>query len=286
LVSRSYLINPRNQMNSARTSKSNDLRPAGSDERRDQELTLDGLRQKTVALTEENRKLKLLAEYRSAFLARLAHELRTPLTSILGFAEIMLSQEELTEAQRNFCERIQNSALQLQMNFNQLADLSRLEGGQSEVQPEEFSLEDVLRESCASVARQAQKQKTGLQSEPKPGLTPIISDRGKLRQALYSFLSYAINRSPEGALVRIAAEKAEQGFLITIEDEGEPLDESAEVGEWDPTDRRFGDSELGLAIARHNIDLISANLSWQTRPPRGLRILIQLPAVVPLKGSS
>jgi two-component system sensor histidine kinase BarA len=273
-------------MNSVRTSKSNDLPPAGSDERKDQELTVDGLRQKNVALAEENRKLKLLAEYRSAFLARLAHELRTPLTSILGFAEIMLSREELTEAQRNFCQRIQNSAQQLQMNFNQLADLSRLEGGQSEVQREEFTLQDVLRESCASVAQQAQKQKVGLRSDAAPGLPPIISDRGKLRQVLYNFLAYAINRSPEGAFVRIAAEKAELGFLMTIEDEGEPLAESAEVGEWDATDRRFGDSELGLAIARHNIDLISATLSWQGRPPRGLRILIQLPAVVPQKKSS
>ena len=273
-------------MNSARTSKSNGPPAVGSDERKGQELPVEDLRQKNVALTEENRKLKLLAEYRSAFLARLAHELRTPLTSILGFSEIMLSQEELTEAQRNFCERIQNSAQQLQMNFNQLADLSRLEGGQSEVQREEFSLEDALRESCASVARQAQKQKVGLQSEAGPGLPLIISDRGKLRQVLYNFLAYAINRSPEGAFVRVAAENAERGFLITIEDEGEPLAESAQVGEWDATDRRFGDSELGLTIARHNIDLISATLSWQARPPRGLRILIHLPAVVPRKESS
>jgi signal transduction histidine kinase len=272
-------------MNSVRTSKSNDLPPAGSDERKDQ-LTVDDLRQKNVALAEENRKLKLLAEYRSAFLARLAHELRTPLTSILGFAEIMLSREELTEAQRNFCERIQNSAQQLQMNFNQLADLSRLEGGQSELQREEFTLEEVLRESCASVARQAQKQKVGLRSDAAPGLPPIISDRSKLRQVLYNFLAYAINRSPEGAFVGVTADKADEGFLMTIEDEGEPLAESAEVGEYDATDRRFGDSELGLAIARRNIDLISATLSWQVRPPRGLRILIQLPAVVPQKESS
>jgi len=162
-------------MNSARTSKSNELPRAERDERKDQELTVDELRLMHAALTEENRKLKLLAEYRSAFLARLAHELRTPLTSILGFAEIMLSQEELTEAQRNFCERIQNSAQQLQMNFNQLADLSRLEGGQSELQREEFSLDDMLRESCAAVARQAQKQKVGLQSEAGPDLPLIIS---------------------------------------------------------------------------------------------------------------
>jgi len=78
-------------------------------------------------LKEENRKLLDLAEWRSASMAHLAHELRTPLTSILGFSEILLSQEQLTEAQRNFCERIQNSAQQLQRTLNHMADLSRME---------------------------------------------------------------------------------------------------------------------------------------------------------------
>jgi len=78
-------------------------------------------------LKEENRKLRDLAEWRSATMAHLGHELRTPLTSILGFSEILLSQEQLTDAQRNFCERIQNSAQQLQRTLNQMADLSRID---------------------------------------------------------------------------------------------------------------------------------------------------------------
>ena len=78
-------------------------------------------------LKEENRRLLDLAEWRSASMAHLAHELRTPLTSILGFSEILLSQEQLTDAQRNFCERIQNSAQQLQRTLNHMADLSRMD---------------------------------------------------------------------------------------------------------------------------------------------------------------
>jgi signal transduction histidine kinase len=76
-------------------------------------------------LKEQNRKLLDLTEWRSASMAHFAHELRTPLTSILGFSEILLSQEKLTESQRNFCERIQNSAQQLQRTLEELAELSR-----------------------------------------------------------------------------------------------------------------------------------------------------------------
>ena len=267
-------------------SKPNDLRSRRSRDGKQSQPAADDYRRKSQELAEENRKLKLVAEYRSAFLARLAHELRTPLTSILGFSEIMLSQEALTDAQRNFCERIQNSANQLQANFNQLADLSRLEIGQSKLQPEEFALEDILRESCASVARPAEKRQVGLRYKADPSLPLITSDRGKLRQVLYNFLVYAINRSSEGSAVEIAADKSERGFLITIEDQGEILAPGAQVGEWDPTDRRAGNSELGLAIAKHNMDLMDANLSWRHREPTGLRIFIELPLVVREKKSA
>ena len=95
----------------------------------------EALDERIAALESENLKLRNLAEHHSASIAHLTHELRTPLTSILGFAEIMLSQEKLTDAQRNFCERIQNSAQQLQRSLNQLSELSRAIGSPDSNQP-------------------------------------------------------------------------------------------------------------------------------------------------------
>jgi signal transduction histidine kinase len=98
------------------------------DDRGDQLIdTSDSLEKVNADLKDQNRKLRELAEHRSASIAHLAHELRTPLTSIIGFSEILLTQEELTDAQRNFCERIQNSAHQLQNSLVQLGELARLE---------------------------------------------------------------------------------------------------------------------------------------------------------------
>ena len=85
------------------------------------------LEEEIAQLKAQNRTLLDLTEWRSASMAHLAHELRTPLTSILGFSEILLSQEQLSDAQRNFCERIQNSAQQLQRTLNDLAELARTE---------------------------------------------------------------------------------------------------------------------------------------------------------------
>jgi len=50
----------------------------------------------------------------------MSHELRTPLTSILGFSEIWLDQEKLTETQQRFCQKNSGFGLQLQARLNQL----------------------------------------------------------------------------------------------------------------------------------------------------------------------
>src|SRR5262245_44513381 len=116
------------------------------------EALVDELRDRTSELELANRELRRVSHYRSLFLARMSHELRTPLTSILGFSEILLEQEQLTEAQRRFCQKIQDSGFQLQARLNQLVDLSRIEAGQTELFLQEFSLRETLRDSCAAVA--------------------------------------------------------------------------------------------------------------------------------------
>ncbi|HEU5237341.1 MAG TPA: histidine kinase dimerization/phospho-acceptor domain-containing protein [Pyrinomonadaceae bacterium] len=98
--------------------------PKLEDDSRNSSIELEKI---NADLTEQNRHLRELAERRAASLAHLAHELRTPLTSILGFSEILLGQEKLTDAQRNFCQRIQNSAHQLQNSLTKLSELSRVE---------------------------------------------------------------------------------------------------------------------------------------------------------------
>src|SRR6187402_2509404 len=153
---------------------------AGESPSQQVELLIDELTKRTAELEEANRELRRVSHYRSLFLARMSHELRTPLTSILGFSEILLDQEELTDTQRRFCQKVQDSGFQLQASLNQLVDLSRLEAGQTEVFYQEFSLRETLRESCAAVARMAQKQQVKIDYEVAPEITTIVTDQGKL----------------------------------------------------------------------------------------------------------
>jgi cell cycle sensor histidine kinase DivJ len=242
---------------------------------------IEELKQRTADLEEANRELRRVSHYRSLFLARMSHELRTPLTAILGFSEILLEQEELSEAQRRFCQKIQDSGQQLQTSLNQLVDVSRIEAGQTELFVQEFSLRDALRDSCAAVGRLAQKQQVKVDYDLAPDLTTTVSDQGRLRQILYSFLAWGISRSHPGQNVSVWAMSVEPALLhIRIDDEGDQIEDLTRV--LDPGKKSTGDltnvEELGIIICRRLLDMMSGTVSLENRETGGVRVLIELPA--------
>ena len=249
------------------------------------ELLIAELRKRTAELEEANRELRRVSHYRSLFLARMSHELRTPLTSILGFTEILLDQEELTDTQRRFCQKVQDSGFQLQASLNQLVDLSRIEAGQTEVFLQEFSLREVLRESCAAAARMAQKQQVKIDYEVGPEITTIVTDQGKLRQTLFNFIAWAVSRSPAGESVKVTVDIDDDGLLsIKVIDNGEATADTANI--FDPdhdTGHEPNINELGIIIGRKLLELIGGTVSLENCVPRGLAATIQIPAR-PLKG--
>jgi signal transduction histidine kinase len=245
------------------------------------EQLIDELRKRTAELEEANRELRRVSHYRSLFLARMSHELRTPLTSILGFSEILLDQEELTDTQRRFCQKVQDSGFQLQASLNQLVDLSRIEAGQTEVFLQEFSLRETLRESCAAAARMAQKQQVKIEYDVAPDITTIVSDQGKLRQVIFNFIAWAVSRSPAGETVNVSITTDDQSILsITVRDNGEPPKDTS--GVFDPEHDNSGHepniNELGIIIGRKLLELMGGSVELQNTTPRGLEATIKMPA--------
>lgn len=214
------------------------------------------------SLQNEIRELRRTSQYRSLFLSRLAHELRTPLTSILGFSEIMLSQEKLTDAQRGFCERIQSSAQQLQASLNQLSDLARLESGQTQLASEKISIAETVIEVLPALTRGAEKKRLELKFEPPDNLPLLISDAARVRQVLYNVLAYSIYRSPDSSTIAINVESSSEVLAILVRDAGDRIADPSRIGIIGPDDNS-GTGELGLSIARQGLELLGGSLSAQ-----------------------
>jgi signal transduction histidine kinase len=244
---------------------------------------IEQLKLRTVELEEANRELRHVSHYRSLFLARMSHELRTPLTSILGFTEILLDQEKLTETQRRFCQKIQNSGMQLLTSLNQLVDLSRLEVGPAELFLQEFSLPETLRETCAAVGRLAQKREVKIECHPAADVNSVVADQGRLRQALYTFLAWAVSRSQEGKCVTVHAEQLDGLIRIQIDDEGDSIKDMLRVFDPEETPRagKTDLNELGIIVGRRLLEVMKGTVTLENRETAGLRTLIELPAGPP-----
>jgi two-component system sensor histidine kinase BarA len=244
---------------------------------------IEQLKQRKTELEEANRELRHVSQYRSLFLARMSHELRTPLTSILGFSEILLDHEELSDNQRRFCQKIQHSGLQLLASLNQLVDMSRLEAGPAELFLHEFPLRDTVGDVCSTVERYARKNEVSIECEVASDITSIVSDQGRLRQVLYTFLAWAVSRSKEGGCVRAYLEIDGPSLLIRIDDEGERLDDITRVFDPDKTSQagQMDLNALGIIIGRRLLEVMKGSVTLERREAAGLRTLIQLPVGLP-----
>jgi signal transduction histidine kinase len=253
----------------------------GSDPHQRVQDLIEELKLRSAELEAANRELRRVSHYRSLFLARMSHELRTPLTSVLGFTEILLDQEKLTDTQRRFCQKIRDSGIQLQASLNQLVDLSRVEGGQSEVFMQEFSLEETVSESCRALQRFAHVRQVALDYEIGANAATVVSDRGKLRQILYNFLAWALSRSPADQRVSLQAEVTDERLLLLqIDDNGPAIADLARVfdPEEKPGAREADINELGILIGHRLLEVLSGNVTLRNRDEGGLRVLMQLPA--------
>jgi len=230
-----------------------------------------------VAAGDSQADWRRLAEYRSLMLFDLAHDLRTPLTAILGFTEILIDFEKLTESQREICARIQNSGRELQGTINLVSDLARLNLDPGEVVRRDFSLAKLLEALCEGLSRKAKKKKIALDCRVGGEIGNVVSDESKLRQILYNVLAWSIVRSPDGCQVTVAAVKKGAALRLTIKDEGEFVDASRGLAAPDNGIDKSSVLLMGLDVAARLAEMLGATFTLANRKPRGISILLQLP---------
>src|SRR5205823_1435740 len=175
----------------------------------DLDRKVDELAQTNMALFESN-KLK------GDFLATMSHELRTPLNSILGFSDVLLSGELLTDKQRRWVSNIQTSGQKLLNLINDILDLAKIESGKMQVHPENFNLHDVCEGLLNMFRPLAEKKNIDLRSQIEPDIPTLRQDITKLQQVLQNLLQNAIKFTPEGGRVQLKAEADTKYVTIAV----------------------------------------------------------------------
>jgi PAS domain S-box-containing protein len=136
---------------------------------------------------------------KSQFLANMSHEFRTPLNAILGFAQVLSYDLNLTPDQHSFVQTIIQSGEHLLELINEVLDLSKIEAGRITLEQTTIHLSDFSGSVCAILQQEATMKGLSLNLNVAPELPIyIVTDPHKLRQVLINLLGNSIKFTPQG----------------------------------------------------------------------------------------
>ena len=266
-------------------------------ERMEAEMFLNSQKLKAAndQLNEANRQLlqaKAGAEAanraKSAFLSTMSHEIRTPLNAILGYAQLMARDPELSEGAKANLAIIGRSGEHLLMLINDVLDMSKIEAGRIELNPVTFHLPKLLEDLAAMFRLRAESKalRFELRVEGEPA-SYVVADEGKLRQTLINLLGNAIKFTKSGGITLRAAMEARSGGQLwldaRVEDTGLGISEGDQATLFEPFHQAKGalntqdGTGLGLAISRKYAHLMGGELSVTSRLGEGSSFRLEVP---------
>ena len=241
-------------------------------------------------LIETEKALKLAKEAaeaanvaKSEFLANMSHELRTPLNGILGYAQILKKNKELSMAQSDGLNVIYQSGNHLLTLINDILDLSKIEARKMELCPTDFNFISFLESIVGIVRMQAQQKDIGFSYKTLTSLpSGVQADEKRLRQILLNLLGNAIKFTHQGQVLlkvsvvdHLSRNDAEQVVRFEIEDSGvgmtpEQLERIflpfEQVGD---SNSRAQGTGLGLAISRQLVEVMGGQMKVRSEPGKG-----------------
>ncbi|HKE92290.1 MAG TPA: ATP-binding protein [Gemmatimonadales bacterium] len=246
------------------------------------------LEEQSDELTRLNEELAKANRLKSDFLANMSHELRTPLNSIIGFSDMLLTEEigALSDTQRDFLETVARNGRHLLQLISELLDLSKIEAGHLKLTLEPIDLRQLLHEAADSVRAQTEKRRHRFDLDLPGDPLSVTADHVRVRQVLLNLLSNAIKFTPEGGQVRLAGRPDSDGVRVEVVDTGigiSPTDQQKlfrEFVQLDPSaSRHYEGTGLGLALCKRLVELHGGRIGVDSDRGRGSTFWFTLPSV-------
>jgi signal transduction histidine kinase len=236
-----------------------------------------------IAQQDKSRQLELASERKSQFLASMSHELRTPLNAIIGLTEMMVTNAARfgTEKALEPLRRVNAAGTHLLSLINEVLDLSKIEAGKLELNPEPVDLARLVDEVVGTTGQLAEKNQNRLIVEAQEHLGALNADGMRLKQILLNLLSNACKFTKAGE-VKLVAHKvsngsdfvefavSDTGIGLTAEQQAKLFQEFTQADSL--TARRYGGTGLGLALSRKLARMMGGDVNPVSFSPRERQI--------------
>jgi adenylate cyclase len=240
-------------------------------------------------IQDKSRQLAEASERKSQFLASMSHELRTPLNAIIGLTEMMVTNAARfgTEKALEPLRRVNAAGTHLLSLINEILDLSKIEAGKLELNPEPVDLARLIDEVIGTAGQLAEKNQNRLVVKAQENLGVLTADSMRLKQILLNLLSNACKFTKEGEValcVRKVADGrdwvelavADSGIGMTAEQQAKLFQDFTQADSL--TARRYGGTGLGLAISRKLARMMGGDVTVTSEPGKGSVFTVRLPA--------
>jgi signal transduction histidine kinase/DNA-binding response OmpR family regulator len=261
------------------------------------------VRERTAELALAKEAAEAASRSKSDFLANMSHEFRTPLNAILGFAQILRRQGDLTEKQKEQISTIQSSGEHLLNLISDILDLARIEAQREEVRLMKFNLPTLIQEVLSTIRVKAAEKDLAFRYQESSTIPKMVKgDARKIRQVLLNLLDNAIKYTEIGSVTlqvsgvrcQVSGENGkeerrrtkdegrganddwkpassiQQRVTFEIQDSGIGIPEDKLEAIFEPFTQMEGKGRttegtgLGLAISRKLIELMGGRLTVQS----------------------
>ena len=244
--------------------------------------------ERTYELNKTNLELAHANRAKDEFLASMSHELRTPLNTILGMSETLTEQTRgpLNDKQTQAVQLITSSGEHLLHVINDILEVSKIEAGKLNIQPDMISVKEVCESSLSFVREMAVKKSISLDFHSQPEISRLYADPKRLKQILVNLLSNAVKFTPEKGRVRLEvdtnAEKDQIQFSVI--DSGIGIAQNDLKKLFTPftqldsgLSRQYAGTGLGLVLVYKFTELHGGSVHVESEVGQGSRYTVILP---------
>lgn len=224
---------------------------------------------------------------KSTFLSNMSHDIRTPMNAIIGYTNLIKKEKALSPRIRDHLNKIEASNNHLLALINDILDMSRIESGKMELDPQKSNIVKAISEVRDLFATQMETKGLVFNVNTNHVMNKIVMcDTPRLNRVLLNLISNAYKFTPAGGSVIVTLEQIggndEKGsYELRVKDTGMGMtpEFAKKVFSAYERDRNVSNIQgtgLGMSITKSIVDLMGGTIDVETELGKGTEFIVRI----------